>query len=152
MASLSRLHNICAIRRIFSPPTKLNSVTVRRWISKSEGKQDASATVPKSSPSISNPVPKNWVSWGFSRNNYFDDRFYVHVFFFFGISWALILSSWIIFYYPDLMKNEWAHREAFLELRRREAAGLPLVDPDYIPASQMKLPSEEQLGSYEIII
>lgn len=105
-----------------------------------------------SSPAVSNPLPKTWVSYGFSKDNYYEDRLLTHLFLFFGFSWALLGSMWILYYYPDMNHHEWYRREAFLELRRREAAGLPLVDPDYVPPSQVKLPSDEELGSYEIII
>jgi hypothetical protein len=39
-----------------------------------------------------------------------------------------------------------------LELARRESAGLPLVDPDYVPVANIKLPSEEEIGDMEIVI
>jgi hypothetical protein len=39
-----------------------------------------------------------------------------------------------------------------LELARREKAGEPLVSPDYVSVSQIKLPSEEELGDMEIVI
>ena len=32
-----------------------------------------------------------------------------------------------------------------MEMARREALGLPLVDPDYIPPEKMLLPSDEEL-------
>lgn len=48
--------------------------------------------------------------------------------------------------------REWAQREAYLELARREAAGLPLVDPNLIDPSKIELPTDEELGDTEIII
>ena len=48
--------------------------------------------------------------------------------------------------------NDWCHREAYLELARREKAGEPLVSPDYLPCDQINLPSEEELGDTEIVI
>jgi NADH dehydrogenase (ubiquinone) 1 beta subcomplex subunit 11 len=39
-----------------------------------------------------------------------------------------------------------------LELARREKAGEPLVNPDYVPCEQINLPSEEELGDTEIVI
>lgn len=55
-------------------------------------------------------------------------------------------------YMPDYNYKNWAEREAFLELRRREDLGLPLIDPNYIPLDSIKLPSEEDLGDIEIVI
>ncbi len=51
-----------------------------------------------------------------------------------------------------LRSNDWCYREAHLELARREAAGEPLVDPDFLPVDKIKLPSEEELGDMEIVI
>lgn len=152
MASLSRLLNLNSLRRILPTSGRFGNVTARRWLSKSESKQDVSTAKPHSPSSDSSVVPKNWVSYGFSPKNYYEDRVLTHFFMFMGISWALVGSCWILYYYPDLNRHEWYQREAFLELRRREAAGLPLVDPDYVPPSQVRMPSDEELGSYEIII
>lgn len=48
--------------------------------------------------------------------------------------------------------RDWAHREAFLELERRERLGLPLVDPEYAQIDPSDLPSDEEIGDVEIII
>ena len=42
-------------------------------------------------------------------------------------------------------RRDWSQREAYLEIARREALGLPLIDPDYIPPEKMLLPSDEEL-------
>ena len=44
-------------------------------------------------------------------------------------------------------RRDWCQREAYLEIARREALGLPLVDPDYIPPEKMLLPSDEELAA-----
>lgn len=48
--------------------------------------------------------------------------------------------------------KDWAQREAYLLVREREANGLPLLDPNYVEESKIVLPSEEELGDFEIII
>lgn len=48
--------------------------------------------------------------------------------------------------------NDWALREAFLELDRREKAGLPLIDKNLVDPSKLTLPSEEELGDYEVYL
>jgi NADH dehydrogenase (ubiquinone) 1 beta subcomplex subunit 11 len=48
--------------------------------------------------------------------------------------------------------RDWATREAYLEIERREKAGLPLIDPYLIPPDQVELPSEDEIGDQEIII
>lgn len=55
-------------------------------------------------------------------------------------------------YYPDVRMRDWTQREAYIELARREAAGLPAIDPDLLPRESINLPSEEELGDFEIII
>lgn len=47
---------------------------------------------------------------------------------------------------------DWVKRESYIELRRREAAGLPLVDKNLIPLENIELPTDEELGDAEIII
>ena len=46
-----------------------------------------------------------------------------------------------------IRKHDWAQREAYLEIARREALGLPLIDPDYIPPEKMLLPTDEELAA-----
>lgn len=53
---------------------------------------------------------------------------------------------------PDYKLRDWSHREAFLELERREREGLPLVDPDYTKIELSSLPSDEEIGDTEIVI
>ena len=48
--------------------------------------------------------------------------------------------------------QHWTQREAYLELARREKAGLPLISQDLIEANKVELPSDEDLGSMEIVI
>lgn len=48
--------------------------------------------------------------------------------------------------------RDWAQREAYLEMRRREAAGLPYIDRNLIPEENVVLPTDEELGETEIII
>lgn len=58
-----------------------------------------------------------------------------------------MINYFIYFRFAD-----WVTREAYLELDRREKAGLPLVDPYLIPPERVKLPSDEELGETEIIV
>ena len=48
--------------------------------------------------------------------------------------------------------KDWAQREAFLEIRRREAEGLPHVDANLVDPDNFELPSDEELGDTKIII
>lgn len=47
---------------------------------------------------------------------------------------------------------DWVKRESYIELRRREAAGLPLIDKNLIPVEKIKLPTDDELGDTKIII
>lgn len=50
--------------------------------------------------------------------------------------------------------KEWAQREAYFEIVRREKAGLPLISKDLVDPKRAaaQLPSEEELRDVEIII
>lgn len=48
--------------------------------------------------------------------------------------------------------RDWAQREAYLTIRDREAKGLPFIDPNMVDPAKMELPSDEELGDFEIII
>lgn len=95
---------------------------------------------------------KNWVSYGFSRTDKEEDRQITRATWFMGVSVAMGLTIFIWSYLPDRQYTEWAHREAYIILRNREAAGLEPISPDYIDPSLMVLPSDEELGDTEIII
>ena len=53
--------------------------------------------------------------------------------------------SFVVYHYQPSRRRDWCQREAFLEIARREALGLPIIDPDYIPPEKMLLPSDEEL-------
>lgn len=95
---------------------------------------------------------KNWVSYGFDMTSKEVDRSALHSIMFASVSLCLVVGGFYITYLPDYNLKDWAQREAFLELRRREKAGLPLVDPNLIDPAKIQLPSDEELGDTEIII
>ncbi|VDP11027.1 unnamed protein product [Soboliphyme baturini] len=53
---------------------------------------------------------------------------------------------------PNL--REWAFREAYMEMERREKLGLPYISKDLIDPEKVKLvlPTDEELGDFEIIV
>ena len=71
---------------------------------------------------------------------------------FIGVKVRLVCGGFLVAYKPDHLGRDWAQREAFLELRRREKLGLPLVDPNYLQLDKIILPSDEELGDVEILI
>lgn len=95
---------------------------------------------------------KYWVSYGFSEQSEYLDRHMMHMIVFVSISLCFTLGGWILIYLPDFRMKDWALREAYLELRRREQLGLPLIDPNLIDPAKINLPSDEELGDREIII
>jgi len=46
--------------------------------------------------------------------------------------------------------NRWVIREAYLEVHKREAAGLPLVDKNLVDPIKIRLPSEEEIGDTDV--
>lgn len=69
-----------------------------------------------------------------------------------GVTVCLVFGGVALAYRPDDLGRDWAQREAYLELRRREKLGLPPVDPNYIPLDQIWLPTDEELGDTEVVI
>ncbi|KAK8395819.1 hypothetical protein O3P69_005733 [Scylla paramamosain] len=101
---------------------------------------------------VSAEACQNWVSWGFDRFSQVEDNSTMHMTFFVAITLCIVTTGFIWSYLPDFRMRDWAQREAFLELRRREALGLPAIDPDLVPLDKIELPADEELGSREIII
>ncbi|KAF5275812.1 hypothetical protein FQA39_LY06672 [Lamprigera yunnana] len=95
---------------------------------------------------------ENWINYGFHNKEKKTDRLHFHLNFFGSITVCLVFVGYGLFYAPDVNLRNWSQREAFIELKRREVAGLPLISPDIIDPSQIKLPSEEELEGVEVII
>jgi len=87
---------------------------------------------------------EHWVSFGYNYHDRIDDVGQHRLYGFLCI-FQLILIVFMANYYPDFKRRDWGHREAYLEIARREALGLPLIDPDYIPPEKMLLPTDEEL-------
>lgn len=145
--------------------TKLNALAVLRGaitsaprcvrcISTSPKKSDTAtiATETVTAKTATAEKNKNWVYWGFDTKSQENDNNVTKATFFFSVTLCLVGGGFIFFYQPDFLMGDWAQREGYLELRRREAAGAFPVSPDYIDPSIMVLPSDEELGDTDIII
>ncbi|KAL1501831.1 hypothetical protein ABEB36_007084 [Hypothenemus hampei] len=95
---------------------------------------------------------QNWMSYGFEYKSKEDDRRAMHSIMFASISLCLVVGGYIWAYAPNYSLRDWSVREAYLEIRRREASGAPLVDPNLIPPEKIVLPTDEELDDTEIII
>lgn len=156
MSLITRLNRLTAIRSVLASVPR-NA----RLISTSQKKSDT-ATIStekseahplKTAEDFANPTKsKDWVYWGWNTRDRTDDSNEMNATFFFSVSLCLVGCSFIYFYQPDFLMRDWTQREAYLELRRREAAGAELISADYIPIDQMELPTDEELGNTEIII
>ncbi|XP_066247738.1 NADH dehydrogenase [ubiquinone] 1 beta subcomplex subunit 11, mitochondrial [Euwallacea similis] len=131
---------------------RLRTPVQRCLVSTSKKNNDTVAVNVCNSKTSDKSQEKNWVSYGYEYENKADDRRAMHSIMFAGVTLCMVVVGFIWAYAPDYNLRDWAVREAFLELRRREAAGLPLIDPNFIPAEKIKLPSDEDLGDMEIII
>lgn len=94
----------------------------------------------------------NWKSWGFDYIDQRADILYLHATSFFLVTLLFWGTFLVFFYYPDVDDNDWIHREAYIQLRRREILGLPLVDKNYADPANIILPPDEELGDDDIII
>ena len=151
MSLVSRLNKLTAIRNAIIL-TQRNA----RLISTSPKKSDTAtiSTTEKSTQPLSatKTENKNWVSWGWDYKDEKTDRDYMKSSFFFSVTICLIFGSFYLAYTPDNLLRDWSQREAFLELRRREAAGLDPISTEYADPASIELPSDEELGDTEIII
>lgn len=140
--------------RLLNRFNKANTTSnFRRWIATSNKKSDVSATATSAAEAC--PIKeekRHWQSYGFSTTNELDDLNLMHNHGFFLISIGLVFSFFILCYRPESDLANWSQREAFLELRRREKLGLPLIDPNYVDPATIVLPSDEELGATEVII
>lgn len=123
----------------------------RRLVSTSNKKYDTVTVETVKSESKIEPQ-KNWVSYGYEYKNKEADSNAMHSISFISVTLCLVVGSFYIAYSPDYNLRDWAQREAYLELRRREENGMLPIDPNLIDPAKMKLPSDEELGDTEIII
>ncbi|XP_053631339.1 NADH dehydrogenase [ubiquinone] 1 beta subcomplex subunit 11, mitochondrial-like [Cherax quadricarinatus] len=93
-------------------------------------------------------VTKNWISY----DSEVEDNTIMHLTFFFGVTLCIVTIGFVWAYLPDFRMVDWAQREGYLELRRREAEVLPLIDPNLISIEKIELPLDEKLADTEIII
>lgn len=137
------------LRRLISSPGRHRLISTSKN-AKSDATPLPSQCAPKTD--VVRQTDKNWVSYGFDHKNKDIDRAATAMIFFTSVTLMLVIGSVYIAYLPDYTLQDWAQREAFLELRRREEAGLPLIDPNLIDPAKIVLPSDEELGDTEIII
>ncbi|XP_053688011.1 NADH dehydrogenase [ubiquinone] 1 beta subcomplex subunit 11, mitochondrial [Sabethes cyaneus] len=155
MSGLMRLSsNALLVRSLIQ-----HSARSARLISSSQKNRDAAAVDVTSKKAAAKPaepaataVKKNWVSYGFDYKDEANDRSATNASFFFSVTLCLVLGSFYWAYLPDPQLRDWAQREGYLELRRREAAGLEPISKDFIDPSKIVLPTDEELGTTEIVI
>ena len=147
MAGLVRLHTVTGLKKGLSLIT--NKKNLCRTIGTSSKKND---TLVAENPTETQPVKKNWVSWGYDKTDEKIDRHVVNAVFFVSVTLCLVSGAYFKSFSPDVKMLDWAQREAYLELRRREELGLPPIDKDYYDPATMILPTDEELGDTPIII
>lgn len=138
------LRNLPSIRLLSTSPKKSDTATAQPAINQQENTIDFSIEAVKKS--------SNWVSYGYERNDKELDRQVMRGAFFTSVTVCLVLGGFVLAYLPDPKMRDWAQREAFLQLRAREAAGVELISPNLIDASLVELPTDEELRDTEIII
>ncbi|CAI6360859.1 unnamed protein product [Macrosiphum euphorbiae] len=143
MSSLVRLAQVT--KKIVRPMP-----LVQRHISTSKKNQEVCVT--NTELTEHEPQKRNWQSYGFEKEDETEDLNAMHATGFFSITLCIVGGIFMFAYMPDYNYKNWGEREAFLELRRREDQGLPLIDPNYIQPNLIQLPTEEELGDTEIVI
>lgn len=150
MSGLVRFAGLTLLKR--RPQTLLAVQQTLRAISTSPKNRETVAIPKETTKTQDQDNNKNWVSYGFSTTNQTEDRNSMKSSFFFSVTLCIVWGTLMWAYLPDIHLRDWSQREAYLELRRREAAGLDPISRDYVAAGQMALPSDEELGDTEIII
>ncbi|XP_065581015.1 NADH dehydrogenase [ubiquinone] 1 beta subcomplex subunit 11, mitochondrial-like [Artemia franciscana] len=135
----------------------ISRLGLSRVLSTSQSKNDTIAADPvgaAQSQAQSNQEEnenKGYYSWGFDEEKFYDQTL-GHTLFFSLFTVGLIVYPLLYMNRPDYSLENWAHREAYLELNRRESEGLPLVDPNYIDPAKVIIPSDEDLKEQGIRI
>lgn len=150
MSGLVRFAGLSLLRR--SPQSLLTPQSTWRAISTSPKNRETVAIPKEQTKTQDESESKNWVSYGFSSKDRTEDRNTMKASFFFSVTLCLVWGTFMWAYLPDIHLRDWSQREAYLELRRREAAGLDPISRDYVDMGQVSLPSDEELGDMELII
>jgi len=95
---------------------------------------------------------KKWISYGFHWETEEQDLTVRNFTMFTTVTCLIVLFTFVVSYFPDSKRRHWFQREAYIELARREALGLPLIDEDLVPVTSINLPTEEELGNFEIVV
>lgn len=153
MSALFRLTSSALALQRSAALKQVSTLSACRGI-KTSTKKDETVTAPASVTveDFANPSPKNWMSYGFDYKTESEDRKATKSTFFVAVTLCLVWGTFYWSYLPDTQLRNWAQREGFLELRRREQAGLDLISPNYVEPANISLPSDEDLGATEIII
>ncbi|XKL63836.1 hypothetical protein PGB90_006200 [Kerria lacca] len=150
---MNRFYNIKNLVLIKKATFLRNTSFISRQISISSKSPEGTTVTVEHMPKTQIKLKKkNWVSYGFDYVDQRTDIMYLHTTSFFLITiffWGIIF---VLSYYPDLDDLDWSNREAYIQLRRREVLGLPLVDKDYARPEDIPLPPDEEIGDDEIII
>lgn len=93
----------------------------------------------------------HWTSDGFSYTSPVADNYYYHELTFLLV-FGVIIGGAGFYYAPDVHLHDWARREAFLRIAKREALGIPLIDRNVVDPERVVLPTEEELEDYKVIM
>lgn len=152
MNNLLRLNSTVPRLRLVPHSVRLISTEQKKNASAGPTKPDGSVEVPTTFTADEVSKSKNWVYYGWDYHDKKNDRAHMKSAFFLSITCCMVFGGFIYAYQPDRQISDWAQREAYLELRRRERLGLDPIDPWLVDPSTMVLPSDEHLGNEDIII
>ena len=91
----------------------------------------------------------HWRTRGFNYEDQVKDTYEFH-----ETLAAMIVGGGVCFFFwgygPDFKYRDWARREAYIRTAKREALGLPLIDRNVVDPDRIVLPTEEELGDFEV--
>jgi NADH dehydrogenase (ubiquinone) 1 beta subcomplex subunit 11 len=150
--NLSRVNGASSIVPLQKQPIAFISTSKKNRDTTITADPTTSSTVPKTVEDFANPNKTNYQSYGFIDDDKDWDINIRNYIMFWTVTVGMVGFGFVITYFPDVRMKDWTQREAYVELARREANGLPIIDPNLVPADQVDLPTDEELGDFDIIV
>ncbi|GAB1299638.1 Complex I-ESSS [Apodemus speciosus] len=139
--------SLFAIRGLQAAPLRWKSSSSRAVIARS-----AAAKKEKEEPTVQwmedpDPEDENVYAKNPDFHGYDDDPkvdvWNMRTVFFFGFSIVLVLGTTFVAYVPNYKLMDWAHQEAAMLVKHREAHGLPIMESNYFDPTKIKLPEDD---------
>lgn len=136
--------SLSAIRGLQAAPLRWKTsssraVIARSAVAKKKKKEPAVQWMEDPDPEDENVYSKNPNYHGYDEDDPVVDVWNMRNVFFFGFSITLVLGTTFVAYVPNYKMVEWAHQEAAMLVKHREAHGLPIMESNYFDPTKISL-------------